>query len=197
MTKESATVLIVLAILGGTGCSVKFQPGIPEGVAQVGGIPLAAEAKAHDMPAVIGAGRFTVFAIKVADVTIKNGDGDRLVMDAIKATLVANGYSIVDAAQNGGQSLPILSGVVRRFSFSNYTWMFPIVPTWGGIDIDLRLEDRERRELWQKSYSESSWNLWMSFGSAVNSAMGKILDEFAKDIAGPDFQGAIETVAAR
>ena len=170
-----------------TGCSVALSPRIPTdfGGSQGSG-QVAANPAALGMPGTIGHGTFTVFAIQVASVTISNGQGDRLVMDSIKQTLHAAGYTVLDSTE--AKSVPVLECRVNNIDFKNYTWFFPIVPTWGSIDMDLRLTDANGRSVWSRTYHGSSWNITYSFSSAVNSAMTEILDQFAKDATDPGFQ---------
>jgi hypothetical protein len=164
------------------------DPKVPRGDGTGQGGTIAARPAASGMPSTIGHGTFTVFAIKVSPVKISNGPGETLLMDEIKQAVAAAGYSVVDAASPGGA--PILEAAVKRFDFKNYTWLFPIVPTWGGIDLDLTLVDHGGRVLWQHGYSGSSTNFYYSFDAAVNAALGRILAQIEHDVADPAFHQA-------
>lgn len=180
--------MIACAVVG-SGCSATLNPAIPSpSGGRAFNDPVAASKSAKGMPNPIGHGTFTVFAIKVADVGISNGDGAELVMGAFQKTLEAHGYRVVEPEMAAG--LPVFECRVRRFDFKNYTWFFPIVPTWGGIDIDLQVTDGSGRELWKKSYTGGSWNLWYSFSSAVNAAMEEVLEQAVEDFANPQFRTA-------
>jgi len=181
--------LALSLVLAATGCSVKFDPTIPPAPAgQPYGDSLAVEQAARGMPEVVGHGRFTVFAIEVAPVTFSNGPGAEVFMDQIEQTFEAAGYQVVDASS--AAAVPRVECQIDEFDFSNYTWLFPIVPTWGGIDLTLRLVDASGNVPWEKSYSGSSWNLWYSFSSAVNGAAEKILEQVAEDARGQEFRRA-------
>jgi hypothetical protein len=109
-------------------------------------------------------------------------------MESLKKALEANGYRVVDA--DSREDLPVVECRVRRFNLKNYTWVFPIVPTWGGIDLDVQVVNREGKSLWTQSYSGGSWNLWFSFSSAVNSAMAEILEKAVEDFGSDQFREA-------
>jgi hypothetical protein len=174
-------------LFGLAGCTVSLAPKIPAdfGGRQASG-QLAASRTARYMPETVGHGRFTVFAIPVVPVKITNGPGDQLVMDSIRQTLRAAGYNVVDATQP--KSAPFLECRVTKFDFNNYTWLFPIVPTWGSINMEIVLSDANGSLLWAHAYHGSSWNLSFSFNQAVNKAMAEVLDHFAKDATDPAFQ---------
>jgi len=58
-----------------------------------------------------------------------------------RETLTAAGYRVRDAKGVGDG--PVLQCDVKRFSFRNYTWLVPLVFTWGGVDLDLSLVNRD------------------------------------------------------
>ena len=182
------TLLTLLALAFGTACSVKLAPRIPSDPgSEPSSHPVQMEQEVRGMPTPIGHGTFTLFAIKIAPVRISNGSAPEVFMEQIHKTFEAAGFRVVSAADD---SAPTVECVVKKFNFKNYTWLFPIVPTWGGIDIDLRLTHPEGRRLWQESYSGGSWNLWYSFSSAVNSSTEEVLEAIFEDITGSEFQQA-------
>lgn len=183
------TVATAAALFSMVGCSVSLAPTIPSdfGGRHANG-QLAANHTAQGMPRIIGHGTFSLFAISVADITITNGPGGQLVMDSIKQTLRSAGYSVIDVTQP--RSTPVLECNVIYINFKNYTWGFPIVPTWGSMDVSIRLVDTTGNSKWARTYHGSSWNLTYSFDSAVNSSMEKILGQFAMDATDSSFQKA-------
>jgi len=181
--------VLVIVLLFCCGCSVRLQPRVPtvEGCPGAG-ISVAAEEAAKGMPDPIGHGTFTLFAIKVASVTVKGGEGDKAVMNSIKETMKSGGYTVVDSDES--EEGPVLEVKVRDFDFTNYTWGFPIVPTWGKIRLEMALVSKDGQTKWRQDYSGGSWNLWFSFSSAVNRSMAKVLTEFAEDMSKPEFRQA-------
>jgi hypothetical protein len=106
-------------------------------------------------------------------------------MDKLKDTLAQAGYH---AANTGTTSDgPVLECNVKRFSFRNYTYFFPLVFTWGGVDLDMRLAGRDGRVLWQRSYSGDSSNLAYSFTGAANQSMEQALNKFGRDATSEEF----------
>ena len=190
MARLDKIAVSAIALFGLAGCSVALAPRIPSdlGERRVSG-EVAAEPAAQGMPQNLGFGTFTAFAIPVAGVHVTNGPGSQLIMDSIKQTLRSDGYEVVDATE--ATHGPVLECRVTRARFRNYTWLFPIVPTWGSIDLELTLADvRGGVPTWSHAYHSSSWNLLYSFDRAVNGAMTGILERFAKDAADPSFQRA-------
>lgn len=182
-----------------SGCAVTLDPTIPKGsfpgdavtvsdVASGVRPTVSVSQAASGTPSPIGHGTISVFAIKVAPVRIANGSGDQVLMDIFKRALQENGYQVADA--KASEALPVVECTVQKFRFQNYTWFVPIVPTWGGIDLEVRVASRDGKALWTKSYSGGSWNLWYSFNSAVNRAMEKILEQAVADFGSSSFREA-------
>ena len=176
-------------------CSATLNPRIPT---PSGGPtfedPLAANKSASGMPSPIGHGTFTVFAIKISDVRVSNGDAAELVMAAFKRTLEGHGYQVVEPAAAPGS--PVFECRVRQFEFKNYTWFAPLIFNWGDIALDLQLTDPSGKELWKQSYTGESWKFAYSFTRVVNSALEEILDKAVADFASPPFREACCTKAA-
>jgi hypothetical protein len=191
---------VTIAVLGlclGTGCSVHLDPKVPKGSGAARQGSFGVGAAARGMPSRVGWGTFTVFAIPVAPVSISNGPGERIVMQKIKETLAAAGYQPVEGG--GAGPGPVLECDVKRFSFRNYTWLFPIVPTWGGVELALKLVDPQGAPLWERSYTAKSSNLTYSFSGVANGAMEKALEAMGRDFASDEFFRACcarEVVAA-
>ena len=176
---------LILGLLLGSGCGVRLDPTVPHGL----GIPrdgsFGVSSAARGMPTRIGWGTFTVFAIPVAPVHITNGPGERIVTDKVRETLVGAGYRVVEPGVAGDG--PVLECDVKRFSFRNYTWLVPIVFTWGGVELNMRLVDPHGAPLWERSYTGKNFNLAYSFDEAANRSMEKVLEDFGRDVAQDDF----------
>jgi hypothetical protein len=199
MTCVAVRKLAIAGALLATGCAVTLDPSIPKGglpsdVATVSDAAsgvrptVSVSQAASGTPSPIGHGTISVFAIKVAPVNIANGSGDQVLMDIFKRALQESGYQVADP--KASEALPVVECTVQRFRFQNYTWFVPIVPTWGGIDLEVRVASRDGKTLWTKSYSGGSWNLWYSFNGAVNRAMEKILEQAVADFGSSSFREA-------
>ena len=191
--RDTALVIACATLLA--ACSATLNPRIPT---PSGGPAfedtLAANKSASGMPNPIGHGTFTVFAIKIADVRVSNGDGAELVMAAFKRTLEGHGYRVVEPAAAPG--VPVFECRVREFAFKNYTWLAPLIFAWGDIAVDLHLTDPSGKELWKQSYAGGSFRVAYSFSGVVNSALEEILDKAVADFASPPFREACCAKAA-
>src|SRR5438094_5193 len=142
MRRVGFSMLFGLALVG-SGCGIHLDPKVPRDLAPRREGSVGAASAARGMPERAGWGTFTVFAIPVAPVHVSNGPGERIIMDKVKETLVQAGYQVVEPGGAGDGA--VLEGDVKRFRFRNYTWLFPIVFTWGGADLDMRLAGRDGR----------------------------------------------------
>jgi hypothetical protein len=177
--------IAMLGLLLSAGCGVHLDPKVPRGLGAPREGSMGVGAAASGMPSRVGWGTFTVFAIPVAPVHVSNGAGERIVMAKLKETLAGAGYHPIDAGTPAGG--PVLEADVKRFSLRNYTWFFPLVFTWGGVDLDVRLVGHEGQPLWQRSYKGGSSNLTYSFTRAANRSMEQILEQFGRDIGDDEF----------
>ena len=172
-------------VLVGSGCGIHLDPKVPRELAPRREGSVGAASAARGMPERAGWGTFTVFAIPVAPVHVSNGPGERIIMDKVKETLVQAGYRVVEPG--GAGDGPVLECDVKRFRFRNYTWLVPIVFTWGGVDLDMRLAGRDGGTLWQRSYTGGNFNLAYSFTMAANRSMQQVLEKFGRDAVGEEF----------
>ncbi len=137
----------------------------------------------------VGWGRFTVFYIPLIPIHI-TGDDNAEVASQIQTALEKAGYSVTSAAPESERSGPVLRGDVETFWFNNYTWFFPIVPTWGNIDIKLRLESADGKSLWSRTFhgGGSTFNFFNGYTIAANEAMNQILNDMVTEFASEDLQ---------
>src|SRR3989442_10826843 len=89
----STMVLVVLC----AACGVRLDPKVPHDLGARRDGTVGSRDTARGMPARVGWGTFTVFAIPVAPVHIENGQGEKIVMDKIRETLTPAGYPVGDA----------------------------------------------------------------------------------------------------
>ena len=179
--------ILTLAAVVATGCTTTLKHGELSGTTSVAKGPMAVSSRAENMRKRIGWGTLTVFAIPVAPVTV-NGEPDRELMNQVKDAVEQSGHEakIVENPSEAGD-LPVLSCKVDKFSFRNYTWLFPIVFNWGKISMDVTVTGADGTILWQKSYTGKG-NGAYSFNSPVNKALTRILNEMIGDLANVDFR---------
>lgn len=186
--------IAMLGLLLAAGCGVHLDPKVPHGLGTPREGSMGVGAAARGMPSRVGWGTFTVFAIPIAPVHVSNGPGERIVMAKLKETLAGAGYRPTEpGAPSAG---PVLEADVKRFSFRNYTWLVPLVFTWGGVDLDVRLVGHGGAPLWQRSYKGGNFNLAYSFTLAANRSMEQVLEQFGRDVAGDEFYRACCTQPA-
>jgi hypothetical protein len=139
MKSKTAANLFVTILAGflATGCTATLQHGKIFTTPTADKGPMGVTERAQNMKSHIGWGTFTIFAIPVAPVTV-SGDADKELMNQVKDAVEQAGYQakIVDSASSAG-AMPVLSCKVQKFSFRNYTWLFPIVFNWGTIRLDV------------------------------------------------------------
>jgi hypothetical protein len=180
-------IVAAVALLVASGCSVRMDPRVPSLTGTPGRGTIGASDTVQNMPQRIGWGTFTVFAIPIAPVTVSNGPGEARLMEEIQATLKGAGYQVVEASSAG--AAPVLQCDVKTFRFQNYTWLMPIIFTWGTVEVDMRLVSSQGAVIWQRSYKGEKSDA-SSFDDAVNSAVEQVLNAFASDVASDEFQQA-------
>src|SRR6185369_9456364 len=126
----------------------------------------------------------------IVPVHIDNGPGELIVMHKIRETLANAGYHVIDTTAGSDPSTARLECDVKEFSFRNYTYFFPLVFTWGTVDLDMRLTDAAGRTLWEREYRGKGSNLYYSFTAAANEAMENALTTFGRDLTDDAFYHA-------
>ena len=197
-TKPLAAALAVLAVLS-SGCSINMKHGTltAPAMARTGTVNVAAAATGTaDRPkganARAGWGRFTIFAIPVVPVYVE-GDGNMAIAQQIQDALTQAGYTPKPIDATDPMAGKLLTCEVDKFRFSNYTWLFPIVPTWGSVELQLSLQGPDKRVLWTQHYrgSGSTLNFFDGYSSSCNSAMTSILNQMVMDFASDEFYRAL------
>jgi hypothetical protein len=139
----------------------------------------------------VGWGRFTPFYIPVAPVHIQ-GDVSEQLTASVAEALKAAGYNTPDGPRYSHVDTSILKVHVSKMKFNNYTWFIPIVPTWGDVELSLRLEARDGTLLWEKVLEGDSTNLifWDGYNHAATGAMNELVEEMAIVFASDEFYDA-------
>ncbi len=84
---------------------------------------------------------------------------------------------------------------IKEFFFKNYNWFWPIVPTWGEIELGLTVERHNGDIVFNKSFSgqgSSSCLLGQcAFNTAVTEAVTDVLNKIIQECSNEEFQTAI------
>ena len=140
----------------------------------------------------VGWGRITLFGIPCVPIHV-DGDGNAALALQIQDALAAAGYQpqLIDPGSTA--SGKVLNCEVEKFRFSNYTYFFPIVPTWGGVDLKLHLVGADHTVLWTHDYQGggSTLNFFNGYTSSCKSAMTQVLNKMTRDFAGDEFYKAL------
>ena len=151
----------------------------------------------------IGRATFTVFAITSGSIRTQESIEEE-VLNEVKLALEAGGYPIKvvrGQAQTDGSAPTILKAAVHRLYFKNYNWLFPLVPTWGDIEISLRVENASGERVFRRSFigSGSSFQLigHDAFETATKEAMTEICQQIRDMARSEEFRQIIESVGSK
>ncbi|MBI3248819.1 MAG: hypothetical protein HYZ50_20140 [Deltaproteobacteria bacterium] len=187
-------VLALLAVvLTTSGCSVALKPQPLASPAQTYTDRIAASPRAEGIDGKVGWGRFTVFYIPLVPVYIQ-GDGNTQIMAQVLGALQQVGYQVEPTDDAGAAATtPTLKVKVEKFWFNNYTWFFPIVPTWGEVRLTVSLSSRNGNTLWSRDFSGdgSTYNFTDGYSIAANESMKKILDAMVQEFSSEGFHRAL------
>jgi hypothetical protein len=180
------------------GCSITPRHNELERPAKLAQGNVAVAGTATGMPAgKVGWGRITMFAIPVAPVHVQ-GDMSRDTMSFVRDALTTAGYS-VDNAENGVRARgPLLTVGIRQYKFNNYTWLAPLIFTWGRIELDASLRGADDHVLWSKTYlgKGTSVHVTEGFSNSAAKCMTRVLDQMVVDFGTPAFAGALIGIPA-
>lgn len=181
-------VLGLISLLSACAVTVKQTPiagpdGAPKGELR------AAKKAGGLLGSKVGWGRITLFAIPVAPVYIR-GDDATVVMARVHDALRKAGYDVTVAEDGAvGAEGPTLKCNVSYFRFSNYTWLAPIVPTWGEVEMDISLHDANDQVLWTKHFEGDgfTFNFTDGYTIAANESLDEILEQMIIEFSSPEF----------
>lgn len=174
-----------------TGCSITLKHGTLEAPEVARSGPLHYEDRSQGLAGRAGWGRGTVFAIPFVPIYIK-GDDDQVFMEQVRDALEVAGYQPVVVASGTPTQDPLLRCDVEA-SFSNYTWLFPIVPTWGSMEVRARLVDGDGDAVWSQEFKGTGFtlNFFNGYTSAARQSMTEVLDDLIQALAGEEFAVAL------
>ncbi|MBL9130970.1 MAG: hypothetical protein JNG86_07215 [Verrucomicrobiaceae bacterium] len=180
------SILAIAIAIAGTSCSINMQhkPLKDPAVRRSGAVSTALAATGIDGR--VGWGTFTAFFIPIVPVHVE-GDGNRAVMSFVNEALKKAGYDV----RGGGSGGKVLQ-CDANLSYWNYTWLFPIVPTWGSSALNVSLVENGQ-VLWSKKFKGrgATLNFFNGYTSSNRQAMTKVLNEMVDAFASDDFRAAL------
>jgi hypothetical protein len=134
----------------------------------------------------VGWGRFTLFSIPIVPIHV-NGDGPTALMQYVHEALELSGYHVTDVRNDAPTNGPLLHVEVLRYRFNNYTWLFPIVPTWGRIELKASLVLSDGSSVWDHTFKAKGSTLNFTDGYTIAAAqcttsiMQQMVNEFSRE----------------
>lgn len=190
-----AILLVTVTLLA--GCSVKMSRD-NSSLSASGPEVVTTKRSAEGIDGKVGWGRITPFYIPIIPVYVE-GDANQLVMEQVRKALTASGNTIAIQAEGGVTSDgPVLQTKVDRFWFNNYTYFFPIVPTWGSVQLTISVTNSDGATLWQKAFEGSgfTFNFFNGYTSAAEQSWESIHQEMVAAFTDPQFKHLFGSRAA-
>lgn len=195
MNRKIAIIILVSIIsLAGAGCSINqlTHEGLTaQAETRSGTVTVADKAEGLD-GGKVGWGRITIFAIPVVPIYIQ-GDESVQLMENIQEALVLAGYSAVPAASTQDSQQLVLNATVNKKRYSNYTWLVPLVPTWGGMDVTLSLTNSSGDIVWSEGFKGNGFtmNFFDGYNVASKESMSEMLNAMTLAFISDDFYHAL------
>jgi hypothetical protein len=192
------TYLVWMPMLAGaalltSGCSITPMHKELKIPAQLAHGSVATAGSATGMPSgKVGWGRITLFAIPVAPVHVE-GDASRDTMIFVGDALKTAGYTVSTVETGTHAPGPLLTVGIRQYKFNNYTWLAPLMFTWGTVELDATLRGADDQLLWTKRYTGkgTSLNITQGFTGSASKCMTRVLNQMVVDFSSPAFTGAL------
>ena len=146
----------------------------------------------------IGHATFTVFAIESGDV-ISTAPLTEEVVTQVKQALESLGYQVtlVDLTHPVPNPSSILKVRINKFYFQNYNWIWPIVPTWGSIALELTIQNPDGKMVYYKIFHGSGNSYCLTgecaFGAATKEALTEVLNKIVEACSSEEFRQALKT----
>jgi hypothetical protein len=190
--------VVGIALLA-SGCSITPMHKDLEKPAQLAHGNVATAGVATGMPpGKVGWGRITLFAIPVAPVHVE-GDASRDTMNFVRDALTTAGYTVSTVETGTTAPGPLLTVGIKQYKFNNYTWLAPLIFTWGRIELDATLRGTDDHVLWKKSYlgKGTSVHITEGFTNSASKCMTRVLDQMVTDFSSAAFTGALAGTPAK
>jgi hypothetical protein len=131
----------------------------------------------------IGRATFTAFAISTGSITTSSPVEDEIARE-VKEAFEASGYKtalLTDGTLRVAAN-PLIKISINEFWFRNYNWLFPLVPTWGDLEITLAVENGAGKKLFERSLKGSGSSLCLQGNCAFEAAVGSAMTEVSNQI---------------
>lgn len=198
-TKQFLPRLAAMALfVSMSACTVVIKPNPIPGPDQPARGEITAASKVSGLPgSKVGWGRVTLFAIPVAPVYIQ-GDDAQLVMARVHAALSKAGYDVAVADGSAAVTGLQLQCHVPYFRFSNYTWLVPLVPTWGEVEMEVSLKNADGQTLWSRKFEGDGFtmNFTDGYSIAANESLDEIMPQLVAAFTEPEFVALVATPGA-
>jgi len=207
VTRPIATLFCTSLVIGIIGCSnpphkfsfVDDLQGLQTTSQQKCSGHIVLQKEADDLrenPGRIGNWTATLFAIETRSVEPTSPLSIEVVMQ-VKKALESTGYQITlaDAPSSILHPGPFLKIYIKEFYFRNYSWLLPLVRTWGDIALRLALENHEGTVLFDETFQQSgsSYRLFEGgFNQAIEEALTKVLNQIADASCTEEFRHALK-----
>lgn len=177
-----------LVLTSAVSCSIKMQHGALKAPATVRSGVVTTAAKATGAETRAGWATLTVFAIPIVPIYVE-GDANGAVMNQVHDALRKAGYTPRTGAVGTGK---VLVCRVERLKYRNYTWFFPIVPTWGSATLRVELLSNGA-PVWAKTFtgSGSTLNFANGYTASNRRAMTKVGNQMVDAFASDEFHAAL------
>jgi hypothetical protein len=182
-----------------SGCSITPMHKELKSPVKVAQGSVATASVATGMPSgKVGWGRITLFAIPVAPVHVE-GDASRDTMNFVRDALTTAGYTVSTVETGTRAPGPLLTVGIKQYKFNNYTWLAPLIFSWGRIELDATLRGADDHVLWTKSYlgKGTSLNVTQGFTNSASKCMTRVLDQMVVDFGTPAFTVALAGTSAK
>ena len=138
----------------------------------------------------VGWGRITLFSIPVVPIHINSDEASDL-MSVVRDALTTAGYT--PTLTDSPQITPVLKAHVDRVRFNNYTWLVPLVPTWGRINVTLRLESSGGEVLWERPFEGkgTSFDFTDGYNKASIKSVTRLANSMVEAFTTQDFGEAL------
>ena len=140
-------------------------------------------------------GRATITAFAITSGSIHTDEAvEHEVADEIEAGLQAAGFQVERVSSDDAPPGSIAVSI-HEFSFSNYNWFFPVVPTSGTIEIGLTVRSEAGELLFEQRFEGSGNSMCLTgecgFGGATRAAMTEALQQLIVAAQSPEFVAAV------
>ena len=121
------------------------------------------------------------------------------VVAQVKQALESVGYQVtlVDSTHPVPNPSSILKLRINKYYFQNYNWLWPIVPTWGSIALELTIQNPNGKALYHRSFSGSGNSYCLTgecaFEAAMKEALTEVLNKIMEACSGDEFRHAVKT----